>query len=124
MRRFHWRWTCPPRRYYADSRVRSAAGRVAVARGPVVYCAEEIDNGDNLQQLLLPADAALHCVESELLGGTVVIEADGLRESTGGEGLYAPDRPRFRADAPIRLIPYHKWANRGKGEMRVWLREA
>lgn len=112
-----------PRRYYADSRVRDAAGRVAVARGPVVYCAEEVDNGGELQQLLLPKDAPLRCADSDLLGGTTIIEAEGLRETTEGDGLYAPDRARTRTPTPIRMIPYHKWANRGKNEMLVWLRE-
>lgn len=113
-----------PRRWYADSRVRDAAGRVAVGRGPIVYCAEGVDNGEGLHRLLLLRDAPLRCVDSDLLGGMTVIEAEGLRETMDGDGLYLADRPSAREPAPIRLIPYHKWANRGRNEMLVWLREA
>ena len=103
---------------------RDAAGRVAVGRGPIVYCAEGVDNGEGLHRLLLPKDAPLRCMDSDLLGGMTVIEAEGLRETMDGDGLYLADRNSARESASIRLIPYHRWANRGKNEMLVWLREA
>lgn len=112
-----------PRRWYAHPNVRSAAGKVAVARGPVVYCLEEADNGPGLHRLLLPRGAALTCREDDLLGGTRVIEARGLREVAQTDALYA-SAPTDPVPAPLRFIPYHKWANRGKNEMLVWVREA
>lgn len=111
-----------PRRWYAHPDVRSAAGKVAVARGPVVYCLEEADNGPGLHRLLLPRDAALTCREADMLGGTRVVEARGLRQAASPEALYA-GTPADLVPAPLRFIPYHKWANRGKGEMLVWVRE-
>jgi uncharacterized protein len=113
----------PVERVRADPRVASAAGQVALQRGPVVYCVEEIDNGPNLAALSLPRDAPLAAqFAPELLGGCVVVEGFALREATGGE-LYSPD-VREPAAVVFRAVPYALWANRGEGEMRVWLRES
>ncbi len=114
----------PPRRVHAHPSVRSAAGKVALARGPVVYCLEEADNGAELHRLLLPADAPLTCVERDQLGGTAVIEADGLREGFPSDDLYTSGVPAVREPARLAFIPYYKWANRGRNEMLVWVREA
>lgn len=112
-----------PRRWYAHPNVRSAAGKVALARGPVVYCLEEPDNGPGLHRLLLPRDAALTCRDVDVLGGTRVIEAQGLFEAAMPDALYV-GAPADPTPAPLRFIPYHKWANRAKNEMLVWVREA
>lgn len=113
-----------PRICYAHPKVRSAAGKAAVAYGPLVYCAEEVDNGADLHQLLLVKGAPLSCRKTEELGGTMIIETDGMRESAPQEDdlYYTGSRPQ-REKVRIRLIPYHKWCNRGKNEMLVWLRE-
>jgi DUF1680 family protein len=103
--------------------VTSVAGQAAIQRGPVVYCVEETDNGLNLAALSLPRAAVLTArFAPELLGGCVVVEGKGLRIPAGG-GLYSADAPE-RTAAPIRAVPYALWANRGEGEMRVWLRES
>ena len=113
-----------PRRVYANERVRSAAGKVAVALGPVVYCAEEADNGPQLHLLQLARDAELKTAETELLGGTTVIEADACRVGfPDQESLYFSDGKAHSEPVRLRLIPYYKWANRGKNEMQVWIRE-
>lgn len=113
-----------PRICYANPRVRSAAGRAAVACGPLVYCAEEADNGAALHQLLLLKGATLTRSRTDALGGTMIIETDGLREGAGQEErlYFTGSRPQ-REKVRIRLIPYHKWGNRGRNEMLVWLRE-
>lgn len=113
----------PVERIRADARVAATAGCVALQRGPVVYCLEEIDNGPNLAALSLPVAAALKARPAPLLlGGCISIEGQVRRTTTAG-GLYTAEPPR-QADVPFRAVPYALWANRGEGEMRVWLRES
>ncbi len=104
----------PPRRVYARPSVRACNGRVAVQRGPVVYCAEEADNGPGLNCIVLPKNADLQVKERR-------IYAQALREEPDGP-LYGFAAPRT-APAQLTLIPYYSWANRTPGEMLVWLRE-
>jgi len=113
----------PVERVHADVRVSAAAGLVALQRGPVVYCVEEKDNGPHLAALSLPRESPLtaHFV-SDLLGGCTIIEGNARRKEPGGQ-LYTTESARQTA---VRLcaVPYALWANRGEGEMRVWLRES
>ena len=92
----------PVRRVVAHPAVAADTGRVAFQRGPLVYCAEAVDNGGRALDLRI-ADAAVFAAEfrPDLLNGVVV-----LRGVSGGRN--------------ITLIPYYAWANRGPGEMRVW----
>ena len=96
----------PVRREYADPRVRENAGRVAVMRGPLVYCAEEADNPGLPSEyfhaeLTLPRGAELRAERTPgLLGGIVRIQGGG-----------------------VTLIPYYAWDNREGGAMAVWLKE-
>ncbi len=112
----------PVERVRADARVFAAAGQVALQRGPVVYCVEEKDNGPQLSALSLPRSSPLqaHFVPA-LLGGCVIIEGQAQRTDIGG-ALYSPEPAAVRA-VPFCAVPYALWANRGEGEMRVWLRE-
>jgi len=106
--------------------VRQTAGKTALQRGPLVYCLEEADNGPNLHQLLLPEDAELEVKEeSALIGGLHVITAAGRRRHADdwGEALYKRDFKVEEAEATLKFIPYFAWANRGEGEMRVWIGE-
>ncbi|MDR0928189.1 MAG: glycoside hydrolase family 127 protein [Oscillospiraceae bacterium] len=112
----------PPRRVYANPRVADAAGRVALMRGPLVYCLEGVDNGENLAALSLPRGAALREAHSGILGGTTLLHAEGERLTAESEALYA-DAPIARKPATLTFIPYYKWANRGENEMQVWVRE-
>jgi DUF1680 family protein len=113
----------PVERIRADVRVAAAAGQVALQRGPVVYCVEEADNGPQLAALSLPRSSALAArFAPELLGGCVIIEGAAERELPGAK-LYSTS-PVERRDVLLRAVPYALWANRGEGEMRVWLRES
>jgi DUF1680 family protein len=125
-----------PRILRADPRIEELAGRLAIQRGPLVYCIESVDNGEGLHSLVLEAGSGLRAAfDSTLMGGSVVIEAEGYREglvegdSRSGEGErfaelpYAPAKPARLSPAVIRAVPYHQWGNRQPGgEMRVWLR--
>ncbi|WP_055107309.1 glycoside hydrolase family 127 protein [Paenibacillus ihumii] len=116
----------PVERMRSHPLVRGNAGKVALQRGPLVYCLEQADNGANLHQIVLPANAKLETkYEADLLGGVVVVEAEGLRESAANwpGGLYSPEAAAALREEKVTFIPYYAWANRGEGEMSVWVRE-
>jgi DUF1680 family protein len=113
-------------RIEAHPSVRQNAGCVALQRGPVVYCLEEVDNGPGLANVLLPRAAELSAAfDSDLPGGVAVITGQALRPvSQGWEGvLYRPAIPEKTEPFAFKAIPYCLWANREPGEMRVWIRE-
>lgn len=116
----------PVQRIYSHPLVRANAGKVALQRGPLVYCLEEADNGANLHEIVLPREAELTAVrEEQLLGGVVTVraEAEKLREEDWTNGLYSPEAVPGTKPYPVKFIPYYAWANRGEGEMTVWVRE-
>ncbi len=99
----------PIRRVVANDAVKADAGKVALTRGPLVFCAEWPDNGGRVLDLALPDAAPLaSAFRPELLNGVVVI--------TGEAATRADGKPR-----PFLAIPYYAWAHRGPGEMAVWL---
>ncbi len=112
----------------ANPRVYEDAGKVAVARGPLVYCLEEADNTRNLHLVRLggakPGDFEARW-KPDKLGGIVELTSPGLRESDAGWGetLYSGVNAIGSAPARLTWIPYYSWANRDPGEMRVWVRE-
>lgn len=111
------------RRVYANTRVRADLGKVAVMRGPMVYCLEQVDNGPVVEALCLPRDSALtETVRPDKLGGIVEITAPGKRMVSADEALYSDQAPVLE-DATLTFIPYYAWANRGENEMTVYVRE-
>ncbi len=118
----------PVRLVRANPRVREDAGKLAVCRGPIVYCLEEADNGPDLHLARLggakPEDFEMEWLPDKL-GGIVELRCDGLRETDDGwnGALYASEVPVRAAKSRLTFIPYYSWANREKGEMRVWVRE-
>jgi DUF1680 family protein len=115
------------RRTHADPRVRAAFGKVALQRGPLVYCLEGVDNGPDLFSIVLPAGAALEPIDHpELLGGVVAIKGEGrgLPDAKIEGGLYRDGTGDIlMTERPLLFIPYYAWANRREGEMIVWVRE-
>ena len=116
----------PVRVLAADPRVRETVGQVAFTRGPITFCAEEADNGADLHLLRVdPARAGEIVVTMEEGFGhpTARLSVPGLRETLPEPGpLYRAAQAPETTPAQIALIPYYAWANRGLGEMRVWLR--
>ena len=107
----------PVRRVTANEKVEADRNRVAVERGPIVFCAEWPDNNGNTHGLILPDDAKLTSeFRKEMLGGIEVIEGKALAATPGEE-----DQPMVTAEHDLLLIPYYAWAHRGKGQMDVWL---
>lgn len=110
---------------HANPLVRQDAGCIALTRGPLVYCLEEADNGKHLHLLRMAADADMTVKPaSHLLGGVTVLTAPGTRVLPWEtDALYQPATPPRTESVPLTFIPYYAWANRGEGEMRVWVRE-
>lgn len=111
----------------ANPRVREDAGKLAVMRGPMVYCLEEADNGPELHLLRLRRDAAFtEAYRPDLLGGIVTLLVQGERLSAvdSDEGaLYRPAGEERYEKTTLTFIPYFAWANRAPGEMRVWVHQ-
>ena len=101
--------------------------RVAVLRGPLVYCIEAADHpGVDPWDIILPARVAWRVArEPDLLGGVTVLRTEALaRIDDGWDGrLYRPfdAHPPATARVPLTAIPYYAWANREAGPMQVWL---
>ncbi len=116
----------PVNAVFAHPAVSQDAGLVAIKRGPVVYCLEEIDNGDMLSNVSISPDAEFKAdFLPDKLGGIVEISCPAKRVSLAGWDeyeLYALDRKPCYDDFTARFVPYYSWNNRGKGEMRVWVR--
>jgi hypothetical protein len=116
----------PVERVYAHPLVSANRGRVALQRGPMVYCLEGVDNGESVDLIVLPRDAELSAhFEPDLLGGVVVIEADALRavvpEMVDGVPYFQTE-PQY-TPLHIRAVPYYAWDNRDSGDLLVWIRE-
>ncbi|MDP6136496.1 MAG: glycoside hydrolase family 127 protein [Arenicellales bacterium] len=119
------RLAMPVERIYSDRRVSSSTGKVALQRGPIVYCLEEVDNSTGLNALVLPRDAELHSnFEESQLGGvaTISVSAQKIGRDTG-EPLYSTN-PGKPTTTTIKAVPYAVWGNREQGEMLVWINEA
>lgn len=113
-------------RVYAHPNLRADAQKVTIQRGPLVYCLESIDNGEPLSSISLKEDGELTAVFNEtLLGGAVVVGADGLRIDQEGwsGGLYSREKAPLQP-VKVKAVPYYLWGNRGSGEMKVWIPEA
>lgn len=110
-----------------DPRVRENYCSVAVQRGPIIYCAESIDNpGVSIMDLELESAGFGAAFDADLLGGVVKITGAGVStDPNAARGpLYRPagEAPAFALDRkPITLVPYHAWANRGPSHMTVWM---
>ena len=104
-------------RVVANDKVADDRGKVSLERGPVVYCLEWPDNeGVNIRNMLLPQNAALKAVyDGDLLNGVVTIEGSGKNVTQTASGKLK------ETPVAVKAIPYYAWANRGRGEMAVWM---
>ena len=109
-----------PRTVFADPRILRNAGRLCVMRGPVVYCAEGVDNGANLYRLSVSADARIRELPHGEFG-LPDLEMDCREQLPLACGIYS-NRPPKTKSFTMKLIPYHAFANRGETDMLVWLR--
>ncbi len=108
-----------PRKVWADPRVLRAAGQAAVMKGPVVFCAEGLDNGEGeLHNYVLPADFAATETANDAYGLPTLTIPCTKRVQDSGD-LYRNIPPKAE-EATLTLIPYHAFANRAETDMRVW----
>ena len=119
----------PVTRVKGNTLLRHVAGKVAIQRGPLVYCLEQADNGSELHNVRLPYDAQFRLIAgSGLFAGKTLLQTQGQRRSSSQAG----EQPLYRFNPSIEetvsqtmtFVPYFTWANRGEGEMRVWIDEA
>lgn len=107
----------PVRKVIADERVEEDRGKIALQRGPLIYCAEWPDNNTDILNLLINDNTAFTTeFRPSLLDGTQIVKATGYqtKKTTNGKLEILPAET-------ITLIPYALWNNRGPGQMRIWL---
>ena len=114
----------PVCRIVANPNIEADVGRVALRRGPIVYCLEGVDNNGSVRDIALPRTADLkEEFEPDLLGGVVMLRAKARRRATTDwEGRLYQSAP-YDEKARIVAVPYYAWDHREPGEMVVWLPE-
>lgn len=121
-----YKFALVPRILRANPLVKEDVGKVAIMKGPVVYCLEEVDNGKNLPAIFLDPEQELQeSYEENLLGGTTVIRTAGKKVMTDGwhsNELYKESDLTMES-IPLMFVPYPYWGNRQTGEMLVWVKE-
>lgn len=111
------------KKIYSSTMVASNSERVAIQRGPLIYCAEGVDNDGDVLSLSVKEGGKAGALrfDENLLSGIIPIEVEGYR--TGKiDGLYSDVKPE-KNPCIIKMVPYYTWGNRGLNQMRVWLPE-
>lgn len=115
-----------PRFVRANPLVKEDIGKVAVMKGPLVYCMEEVDNERNLPAYYIDSSSEPEEeYQGTLLGGTTVLRCKGRKVKQDGwepDTLYAERSPELE-EKVLTLVPYPYWGNRRTGEMLVWMKE-
>jgi DUF1680 family protein len=105
-----------PRVIKANSKIEADSGRIAVERGPIVYCAEWPDNDFSIRSFLMSENPKFNVLNKpEMLYGINMLQTQGQSLFYDKDGLLQTKQVN------ITLIPYYAWAHRGDGEMTVWL---
>jgi DUF1680 family protein len=114
----------PVEQVRAHPEVRQDVGRIALMRGPLVYCLERADNAVNLNRVRVPQQTGFEArFEPDLLNGVVTLTANVEADATGDwAGKLYRTEPTKAEPVPIKAVPYFVWGNRESGEMLVWLR--
>ena len=119
-----------PQVVHANLAVTDDRGRIALQRGPIVYCMEQMDQAVGAQDTAGFARYTAHLTENttehyqpDLLEGVVVLEHPGSWLAPGSDGLYQAALPQQSSSqaATLRLIPYYAWSNRELSAMQVWI---
>ncbi|HLG38608.1 MAG TPA: hypothetical protein VI461_03030, partial [Chitinophagaceae bacterium] len=107
------------RRVIAVDKLKEDAGKVALQRGPLIFCAEGQDNNGKASNIVLPRDASFSAeFKPDMLNGITVLKSDAIAVMVDEKGNKVNTvKQSFVA------IPYYAWANRGKGEMTIWFPE-
>lgn len=100
----------------SNKRVHENAGRIAVMRGPVLYCAEGVDNGEDLAGIAVDISAEFKQTDSDFILPSLCVCAYREKDSDMLYSKAGDDYEKFT----LKLIPYYAFANRGETEMSVW----
>ena len=106
----------------AHPAVRADAGKAALMYGPVVYCMEGVDNGENLFDLVIDPHGGAEVQFDETYGANVITLPARRSEASDETALYAPCGTDQATPAKATFIPYYAYANRGESDMTVWFR--
>ncbi|MHC4534860.1 MAG: glycoside hydrolase family 127 protein [Planctomycetota bacterium] len=106
----------PIRRIIAHQNIKENRGKVALQRGPIVFCLEWPDNDGKVLNLMIPDDSGLRTeYRPNLLNGVMVVTGKARMVKRTNNGNIVPAREK-----QFTAIPYYAWAHRGRGEMTVW----
>jgi DUF1680 family protein len=103
-------------RVIANDKLPEDGGKIALQRGPIMYCAEWKDNDGKAANIIVPKTTTFTSeYKADLLNGVTVLKAEvkGVNVDSDGQNIST-------ANKTLTAIPYYSWANRGKGEMTVW----
>jgi DUF1680 family protein len=107
------------RRVVADSHIKDDIGKVALQRGPLMYCAEWVDNNGRAANIIMPSGATFTVShDNSMLNGITVLQA-----SVPVVNVDTVNNVISTATQTLKAIPYYAWANRGEGEMMLWFPE-
>jgi uncharacterized protein len=118
------RFEMPVQKRFSNYEVIGNRSRVAISRGPLVYCAEEVDNVNHLDRLAIAAETVTQVeLKDGELGNYATLSVAGSIEEQQDRALYSLSAPTTKP-CTIKMIPYYLWDNRTAGEMLVWMRHA
>jgi DUF1680 family protein len=101
----------------SHTKIENNNGKIALQRGPLVYCAEWPDNSGIASNLILPENASFTTEKkTDLLNGITVVKSEALAIQIDADKNWVSTKVQ-----PFIAIPYYAWAHRGKGEMMIWL---
>jgi DUF1680 family protein len=104
------------RRVIAKEDIKDDIGKVALQRGPIIYCAEWVDNNGKAGNIIIPSSATFTTeYKADLLNGVVVLKSNVPVVVVNNDGSSVSTESRS-----FTAIPYYAWAHRGKGEMMIW----
>jgi len=107
----------PVRRIVAISEIKDDINRVALQRGPLVYCFEHADNDGKTMNIVIPDNAAFKAeFKPDMLNGIVAISSSVPVVTVSENGLSV--KPIIKN---VVAIPFFTWANRGEGQMQIWM---
>jgi DUF1680 family protein len=123
-----YKMAMPIQTVWANPAVRALQGRMALQRGPIIYCLEGVDHGEiMLDRISIDPQQVANEFQVEhredLLGGVSVLRGQGkvVDESGWEDSLYRSQQPSSKS-IDVTAIPYFAWDNRTSGEMRIWIR--